>query len=157
MRPLDAQAAYTTARRRTTLVTLVYLDLLFAQFAALCLINILLTTRQGRTAHTLRQDFVVLNITWAPPPAIESVSHVSVSPLVSVADDWTLMHAATADRPEGGKELSATFIKSPAPAARCTLSVPDIPHVTSVTFSTKRGTSQIRPSALSGRLIIDTH
>lgn len=46
-------------------ITIVYLDLLFALFAALTMVNLILAITKGRTPHQLEKDFVVIRIDWA--------------------------------------------------------------------------------------------
>jgi hypothetical protein len=50
--------------RKKHSITLSFLDLLFALFAALTMLNIMLAITKGRTAHRLEKDFLLIRVRW---------------------------------------------------------------------------------------------
>lgn len=52
--------------RKRYSITIVYLDLLFALFAALTMVNLVLAISKGRTPHRLEKDFVIVRVEWLP-------------------------------------------------------------------------------------------
>jgi hypothetical protein len=140
---------------------LAFLDLLFALFAALIMVNLMLVITRGRTPHKLQDDFVLIEIQWRDEVArAENRGQIQNGTLEGTyrkihlpprskkagRECWSEIQSPVfklTERPETGAIYRSVFVISPIGSGRWEFRHPLMAFARSIQISTRRGTSTI--------------